>query len=324
VSGIAVSVSPKGQDLWWSVGAESLKTFGLALIFATLFDLTKNTKDFVDKISKILRDIVVSRSFLREMNEADKRNVLSKILMPSDENIGQHLDTAGYFKKKIDDLTSMFISNFKSRLVLDIKMEKDKSTGLVTANGTLSYRIHRVESTFAPLVVKFEKQTSEFLKRSITCPNGKIIKITKDDCEEDKENNVGINWKKYVYRIKDEENKHPYLTVECEVKEPGHSHWSTFQWQSLTPYDGLHFKMECKDDLVIKEHLIYDEGGPYQVEIGDNRKTIKINAFGWLDAFSGFSVTVGEEHTETDADRGLEMRNNGEDTVNAENSEKKD
>ena len=109
-----------------------------------------------------------------------------------------------------------------------------------------------------------------------------------------------VEHKKYVYDIPDELQKYPYLTLENEILEFGYDHWINFQWMSLTPYDGFSFSLKCEDDLIIKQHTIFDDNDAYNVSNSIDHKTMSILSTEWLNEYTGFSIVVGAEDKRLD------------------------
>lgn len=271
--------------------AKLIETIGIALMIGAVFDFSKNSSEFTTFISELLSNIIVSKSFLNKLCEDDKRNALSLVLQPSDKQIEQYSNINKYFNKQIDSSMKIFNTNFKSHTVLNITVFKDGDK--VCSKGTLTYRIYKIQDKFEPIEVTFERSNSEVEKKRILYPGGsKTIEITDEHTKE--ENVAGVNYKRYIYQIPEEYNQFPYLTIESTIFEPGYDHWTNFHWTSLTPYDGLSFQLNCKDNLIIHEHVVFDEKTPYDVEYSEDKKTIKILSTEWLNAYTGFSITIGE------------------------------
>lgn len=274
-----------------TVVAKLIETIGIALMIGAVFDFSKNSSEFTNFISELLSDIIVSKSFLNKLCESDKRKALSLVLQPSDKQIEQYSNINKYFNKQIDSQMKIFNTNFKSHTVLNIIVSKEENK--VLAKGTLTYRIYKIQDKFEPIEVTFERSNSKVEKKRILYPGGsKIIELNDEHIKE--EEVAGIKYKKYFYEIPEEYNQYPYLTIESEIYEPGYDHWTNFHWTSLTPYDGLSFTLNCKDNLIIHEHVVFDEKTPYDVEYSKDKKMIKILSTEWLNAHTGFSITIGE------------------------------
>lgn len=271
---------------------ELLQTVGIALIVGAVFDFSKNTHEFTEYISSLLSDIVVSKSFLKRLSTNDKEEALNLILQPSDNQIEQYSNINEYFKKQISRSIQMFDTNFKSNLVMNIDVLKEN--GIVVSKGKISYRIYKVRNKFEPIKVTFEREDSEVIGRRIIYPGG-IEEITDEKCDIKNKLEAGINYKQYIFEIPDHLNDFPYLTIESDIYEKGFDHWTNFHWTSLTPYDGFTFTLKCQDGLVIHEYVVFDEKDPYYVKFPSDKKSITILSTAWLNAHTGFSLTIGEQ-----------------------------
>lgn len=277
-----------------SIVCNALSTIGIALFIGAIFDLAKNSQEFVDSISKILSNIVVSKSFLNTLSENDKRQALELILQPSGDQLQQYSNINHYFQKKINESVAMFDTNFKSHLALSVTVYKEE--GKVIARSKLQYRIYKINNEYQPIQTWFEQEGSDFLSTKIIC-NSKIFEIKKEDVKTvgvDDKNRTKIPYKKTFFEIPKEYQNSPYVTVQYDIIEPGFDHWINYTWTSLTPYDGLNFSLSCGDDLTIKQHNLFDDGTGYTVELDEAKKNISILSTEWLNSFTGISIIVSE------------------------------
>ena len=65
------------------IASDLFSTIGIALFIGAIFDMAKNSSAFVEMISKILSNIVISKTFLKTLSNEDKRQSLEIILKPS-------------------------------------------------------------------------------------------------------------------------------------------------------------------------------------------------------------------------------------------------
>lgn len=282
-----------------------LSTVGVALLVGAVFDLAKNSEEFVTSVSRVLSDIVVSKSFLETLSEGDKRQALELILQPSGDQLQQYSNINQYFQKKIDEMVGMFDTNFKSHLALNVSVYKDPADGIVKAHSTLQYRIYKINNEYKPIQTWFELEDSEFVSTKIICGT-KVISVDKEKVKPlpDEDNCTEISYKKTYFEIPKEYQSEPYVTVQYEVLEPGADHWINYTWTSLTPYDGLDFTLLCQGDLRIKNHILFDTGDGYVVNMGEGRKSISILATKWLNSHTGLSIVIGEDTAGEGADQG--------------------
>ncbi len=268
-----------------------LNTIGVALLIGSIFDFSKNSNDFMDFVSSILKDIIVSKNFLNGLEDKEKKKALEMVLKPSGNQLEQYSDIQMYFQKKIDDTMEIFHTNFKTNLV--IYAEAKKENNIVQVFITLMYRVYKIEDKYFPLVTTFEREGCNIERSYIISPEGSK-EITENDITPDNIEISPTNVKKYSYEIPEELYKYPYLTIKKEVIEKGHDHWTNFHWNTLTPSDGITFSLKCYNGLHIKEYFIFDSEELYNVTESDNKKSIDIISTVWLDKNSGFVFTISD------------------------------
>lgn len=282
------------SDFHISLICDMLSTIGIALFIGAIFDLAKNSEEFIESISKILSNIVVSKSFLNTLSENDKRQALELILQPSGDQLQQYSNINHYFQKKIDESVAMFDTNFKSHLSLFVTVYKEDLK--VKARSKLQYRIYKINNEYKPIQTWFEQEGSTFLSTKIIC-NSKTFVIENENIKKvdsDGENLTRIPYEKTYFDIPKEYQDAPYVTVQYDVVEPGFDHWINYIWTSLTPYDGLNFSLTCEGNLTIQQHYLFDNGRGYTVDLDDDKKHISILSTEWLNSFTGVSIIVGE------------------------------
>lgn len=282
------------SDFLLSIICELLSTVGIALFIGAIFDLAKNSEEFIAGISKILSNIVVSKSFLNTLSEGDKRQALELILQPSGDQLQQYSNINYYFQKKIDESVAIFDTNFKSHLSLSVTVFKEEQQ--VKARSKLQYRIYKIKNEYQPIQTWFESEGSKFLSTKIIC-NSKTFEIKAENVktmEQDSENRTKIPYEKTCFEIPKEYQNAPYVTVQYDILEPGFDHWMNYTWTSLTPYDGLNFTLSCEGALSIRQHNLFDDGKGYTVDLSEDRKTISILSTEWLNSYTGVSIIVGE------------------------------
>lgn len=274
-------------------------TIGTALIVGAVFDFSKNTEAFTEFVSDILKNIVVSKDFLNEMAEAEKKNSLELILKPTNLQIEQCSSIDLYYKKSIDNFMELYNKPFKTDLVLTLEILK--RNGRLVAKGDMSHRIYKVNGKYPPIITTFEKEDCKICSSYIILPDGKKIplknevkeKTNKSDNEPDNIEEKGI-YRKYITEIPEQYSSYPYLTLYREVEEEGYDHWTNFHWTSLTPCDGIKFKLFCRDDITIKDYLIFDNKQYYDVVINDTKDILTIISTNWLDTYTGFTITASD------------------------------
>lgn len=268
-------------------------TIGTAVLVGAIFDFSKNSEAFTEFVSNILKDIVVSKDFLNGMSESQKKNSLELILKPTDLQIEQCSSIDMYYQKAIDNFMSLYSKPFKTDLV--ITLEVIKENGRLVTKGDMSHRIYKVNGEYKPIFTTFEKNNCRITDSFMILPDGQKIKLNSEKMTKDKdeidENGISV---KYITTIPKEYYQFPYLTIYRIIEEEGNDHWINFHWTSLTVCDGIKFKMFCRDDITIKDCLIFDNKKFYDVIMNDEHNILTIISTNWLDPYTGFTITASD------------------------------
>lgn len=269
-----------------------LSTIGIALFVGCIFDFSKNSEAFIGFVSNILSDIVVSKKFLATLSKKDKEQALRLILKPMDYQIDQYANIDALFEKKIQESMTMFDTNFKANMVLNVeaRLENEK----VYCFSTVTYTIYRVNNKFESLKVYFEKENSESSDVRIISPLGEKSIKKEEGTSATKVTMGGIQYDYYNFVIPPEYNQFDHLTIKRTTKEPGHDHWINFIWQTITPYEGLSCSIKCFDGLTIKEQMIFDNKAYYHIELSEDKSKIEITSSQWLDSNTGFAIVISK------------------------------
>lgn len=264
---------------------------GIALVVGAVFDFSKNSEAFVQFVSNILSDIVVSKTFLTTLSQKDKEKALSLILKPSDSQIEQYSNINDFFSKRINELMTMFDTNFKTDVILNIDVYKEPGDETVYCKTVLTQTVYKIQDSFKPVGVHFEKPNSVSKDVYALPPSGESIQL---EAKEGTITSGGIVFTTYSYEIPKECEKYDHLTIKRTMIEPGFKHWANYYWQSLTPYEGLVCTIKCEGDLSIKDHMIFDNKAYYHVVLSEDKKRIEITSSQWLDTDTGFAVTISD------------------------------
>ncbi len=266
---------------------------GVALFVGCIFDFSKNSEEFVAFISKLLSDIIVSKTFLSSLGAADKREAMKLILQPSNRQVEQYSNINEFFKKKIEDNMKMFDTNFKTNLIINVEAKRD-SNNVVYCESSLSYHVYKVREEFEPIKLVLEKHKSEVPEVIIISDEGETI-IDKKNIKIESENTGGIEQTVCTFNIPEKLQKKDHLMMKYKVYEPGHDHWINYCWTSLTPHEGVMCHVKCFDDLIIKDYMIFDNKSYYHVDIAKDRGNIEITSSQWLESDVGFFITIAEK-----------------------------
>ncbi len=279
------------NSFWKNVIVNTMSTIGIALFIGSIFDFSKNSKEFMDFVSNILKDIILSKNFLKGLEDKEKKKALEMVLTPSGNQLAQYSDIEMYFKKKINDSMEIFHTNFKTNL--SVTVEARKKDSIVQVSAVLAYRVYKIEDKYFPLITTFERSECCIEKSYIISPAG-IIEIKEEDVTNNTLQVSPINVKTFSYDIPNSLYDYPYLTIKKEVIERGYDHWTNFHWNTLTPADGIVFNLSCFDNLHVKEYFIFDDEKSYNVTESDDKTKVNIISTVWLDKNSGFVFTISD------------------------------
>lgn len=289
---VSIIISLLSEEFWAKILENLLSTIGIALFIGAIFDFSKNSEAFTEFITNILKDIIISKSFLKELEESSKQEALEMILKPSDNQLEQCASINQYYKKKIKDSMEMFDTNFKTNLSIDATAVKKE--GVVCIEGVMTNRVYKVKNNYEPIYTTFERDDCTVENIFIIDSEGnKIEDIQEKELvnEEVKDDRV---FRKYRLDIPEKLNDYPYLTIQRTFCEKGYGHWTNFHWTSLTACDGITFTLKCDDGLFVKDYLIFDNKKLYAVKENNEKTEIRILSGNWLDKFTGFTLTISE------------------------------
>lgn len=305
---LGTQTTPEAQaafDRVIAILAGTLSTVGIALMIGAIFDFSKNSEAFIQFVSDILSDIVISKTFLRTLSDKDKEHALALILKPTDKQIEQYSNINAFFDKRIKELTTMFDINFKTHVTLNITayMDYRKSPDgkiisedkIVYCKTVLTQTMYKFGDTYKPVQVLFEKEGSQSLDVVILPPEGeeKTISGIKSSKEVPPEGG-GIYCDMYTYEIPKEFEKYDHLTIKRTMLEPGYDHWINYYWESLTPYEGVICIIDCMEPLTVKDYMIFDNKAYYHVKKSTDSRRLEITSSQWLNTDTGFVVTISD------------------------------
>lgn len=271
-----------------------LRAIGIALVIGSVFDFSKNSEGFMTMVSNLLKEIIISKNFLKDLEVSESRKALEIILKPSGEQLEQCGEINHYFEKKINESMRMFNTNFKTNLTIQAIAKREGD--IVVVDAVISYRIYKIGEKYFPITTTFERNNCDIGGTTIIHQDGSLPiteKLVGAD-KEDKEDTSPTHLKKYEFEIPEELYKYPHLGIKKEAREEGYDHWTNFHWNTLTPCDGVHFTLTCQNDLTIKEYFIFDDINLYCVDSSEDKKRITICSNCWLDENTGFIFTISD------------------------------
>lgn len=284
-----------------SIITNTLSTFGIALAMGSIFDFSINSDSFTSFVSGILKKIIITKDFLAELKQEEKKNVLELLITPTDKQIEECSSIDTYYKKSIDSFVNLYSQQFKTNL--NIYVTAKMENGVVVCVGSVTHRRYKINGRYQPIETNFEKTDSKMSNTYILLPNGDRVDLKENEDIEVK-NQAELKCekigKKYMTIIPETYNIYDYITLYKEIKEVGYDHWNVFNWSSLTPCDGITFELQCLDGLIVKEYKVFDNPKLYEITVNQEKDRITILSSGWLNEYTGFTILISKkEDTQT-------------------------
>lgn len=290
----------QSKTLSWilMVLSKIFSTVGLALLLGNLtrYFTIKDEEEKENKRKEEIREItertIISKDFLNSISNGEKKNIIVKLLKPDNNALDKHSNIEEYLENKTGIYLKFFNRNFRSHMNIDIKVLYDKEKQKFKAEYSIIYRIYKINKKYEPICIFSEKE-HDYLNTIIKDSSGKeLCNLSGDNLEKEHD--------KYYYHIPEEFNEFNFLTVERKITEYGYSHWISINWRSLTPIEGIRFKLFCENG-VIKEHQIFDNEELYSNPVlSKDKRTLSINSSQWLDPYTGISIIVSNTPSEND------------------------
>lgn len=268
-------------------------TVGVALIVASFFSYSIESKDFIEHVKKILEGIVISKNFLDRLSVLDKKDALSRILKPSEMQINLYSNINDYFTETIDNSLELIDTNFKSHVSIVINAKIIDNT--VCFEESITHRLYKIKDSFNPIVVGFEDERSTLNHAEVVGHDGNNISLNSSDfVEEKKIEESGFEWTQYSYNIPEQFNNSKHLTVNMKLSEYGYDHWKLFTYKTITPADGIKIILNCEEGLIVKDFMIFDNNRKYTTHCNDDRKFLEITCSQWISPGVGMNILVAK------------------------------
>jgi hypothetical protein len=270
---------------------------GPSLVVASLFTFSIESNNFIEYIKDKIERVMIKKEFLDKLNEGDKRDALKRILTPSDENFQIFSNIKNYFEETITKSMTLFDCTFKSNFTIDINAAIQNNR--VCFDETICQRLYRGKNGFEPIKVGFVDSENgiEFGYVQYIYQNGEIVKLTEEDFDiSNREEDDGFKWKMYSYKIP-ETIEDEFISVIIKYKEFGYDHWLLFNFKTLIASEGIKVTVNCFDDLVIKDHLIFDNDKHYIRCISEDKRKLEISTSQWISPGNGVSVLIAKAMT---------------------------
>lgn len=247
-----------------------------------------------ERLKELLQNIVISQNFIDKLTQESKANIIKNCLSNNDENSKM----SEYILHKIKKLQQ--INDCTIRSNIDYTTTASMRGNCVVLKTVMSYRIYPQNGKYSKIQHDFEKETGKILEMKIISPNGETYTVPSEQLKT-KEETRHFNDKIFTncIQIPEKYNGEKSLTLKITVEETGFDHWAHLVWMSLYPTETISYKVICQNNLIIKEHMIFDnQKGLYYVqeEKDDEGHIIEytISCDKWTDPYTGFALVVSQ------------------------------
>jgi hypothetical protein len=289
------------KNLWWNILILFLQTIGVSMFVASLFSFVVDSYSFQEKLKELVEHIVLKRDFLRELPIERKKEALSYLIKPSEEEIEKYSNIEDFYKYFIEEIINVSKKNIRSNYNINVTVKYDKDKNKVYLDGIYSYRLYPSEKGYSDIIVGCLKSDKNFtFEAIINFPNGNRKRYTfseiKEKCEKEEFKD------KIVYFIKVNEfcKEFPHVDIELRVKEFGYNHWMNVFFKAEQATDGFRMSVTCENDLKIKNYLLFDIGQNYNIDMFEENKIFHISCYQWIKEGSGVSLIVSKPECNND------------------------
>lgn len=286
-----------------SVVCRLIGSVGVAIIVASIFTYVSGTAEFMEKIKKLLQDIVVSRSFLGNVDGKKKKEAMKALIKSSTEeevysNIESYLNT--YINKTMDVASKCVRSSYTvhARAYID----KDK----IRVDSSISYRLYPSRDGYSEIKVGFlESETDSVCGKVIVSPPRGERKVVEEFKYEDividagkaRLATVGLSefgeeWGGYGKECDDFGKGCDRLDISLEMSEYGTDRLMMLALSALQPTDGFSYKLRCEDGLTVSKFHTFIHGAKFHVELSPDKKEITASCNEWVNEGTGISILI--------------------------------
>jgi len=268
---------------------------GPSLIVASIFTFSIESNSFINYIIDKIEKTMIKKEFLDSLSDDQKREALRRILKPSDEKYQLFNNIKNYFEETLTQMISLFDYSFKSHCTIDVNaMVKDNK---VYFEETICQRLYKGKNGIFRIEFGIDEGVLEpgFSCVQYTPQNGESIQLSKEDFKIKKDDEEsGYKWITYTYDIP-KSVETDFISVILKFQTYGQDHWQLYSYKTMIPSDGIKASINCSNDLIIKEYLVFDYNKNYSCCISNDKKRLEISTSQWISPGDGFSVLVARE-----------------------------
>ncbi len=272
---------------------EFIKAVSLAVIVAGIFSWITSSQRFLNRIQDLLRDIVIDKKFLTSLDDKQKREMM-KLIYRSDKSIVVVPNIDEYYDFYIAHCIKVAQENVRTNYLVDTLVWYDAKKDKVICKKHHRYKMYRNEKGFyedikigvCPADIEFSVSDFKISNlNDIVLKKIENLQLSEMFIEGEKMKMATINVNAY--------KAEKFLNIEFVSIETGYDHWYTAAIQLSQPTYGLTYRVDCRDDIVVKAVDSFSQGASFDIE--RHEKDVVIHSNQWINPGSGINVVVAKK-----------------------------
>lgn len=266
-----------------------LTNVGVAIFVANIFTFILGTEEFISFIRDRLINIVISKDFIRNLNQEEQKKLLHLVLKPAKELSEIYSGITSYFNQYIDNSMKLFDTIYRGHMRIDGFASFNKDRNCIQLSYDIDYVIYKTGEKFDPIILGLEDKSSAHIK-TIIRGSGNIEKTLTDEQAREIPLDDPTMQKMMELEIPPEFNRLSQVNVSRRIVEYGSDHWQIFSYKTIKACDQVSITINCEDGLVIKNCNTYGIQGNFSIEKEPSK--IKVTYNDWLSPGFGVNILV--------------------------------
>lgn len=280
--------------------AKLLESIGIAIFVANIFTFILGTNEFMNYIRKKLMKIVISKDFITQLKEDEQKKLLHLTLKPTKKLSEIYSGINEYFNSYINKSINLFTKSYRGNLIMKVEFSFNETKKCIQSEIEMDYDIYKVTDKFEALEFYFEDESFVHEYTKVFGKDKEFIVNGKEGLEKINEDEYTDSMMKdgYNLEIPEEFNKCKQISINRKFIEYGNDHWQVFSYKTTKAYHKMVLFVECKDNLVIRNHSTFGVSEDFKV-VNDNNKKLKISYTDWMSPGFGVNlvVAIDDYHT---------------------------
>lgn len=230
---------PTNQGKIFTVFIKLIDAVGISIIIASIFTFASGTSEFIEKIKDLLKDIVIRRDFLSNIDMDSKKEALKSLIQPSISEKNKYPNIGDYYGYFIDKTLEIQGRSVRSNYAINARAYYCQNKKIIAVEGVYTYRLYPSSKGFNDIVVGFEDEDSFCASVTISDPSGERKVFEKPELtRHDEGGDISYRATLPIQEFALDKN---HIDVELKLTEFGKDHWKLIQFKALQPTDGFRF-----------------------------------------------------------------------------------